>query len=277
MICISCNVEKPIDAFEKRADTKKLRSQCKECRNEYVKRYKSDRQSGKIQKCEHIVVDNKQCCRICSKWKDLSDFKTRKTSHGYRTECKDCNRDQLRKYYEDVYNEVRRNKKKTDIQYKIMCNHRTYIYKCLTRFGNKKNSSISYIGCSIDTLKEWLAFQFHNGMSWENYGKYWTIDHVLPLSLFDMTNDRHIKIAFNWKNLQPSLDNFVKSNNLRQYEFFNIIISAHRFIQLKKMKSDEYQTINESLSWLREELRYGKNLKDDVVTTTEMGNPQPSS
>jgi hypothetical protein len=38
-----------------------------------------------------------------------------------------------------------------------------------------------------------------------------------------------------------------------------------------------YQAVNESLQWLRIELRYGKNPPyDDVVTTSEIGNPQPS-
>ena len=38
-----------------------------------------------------------------------------------------------------------------------------------------------------------------------------------------------------------------------------------------------YQTVNESLQWLRLELRYGKNPPyEDVITTSEIGNPQPS-
>jgi hypothetical protein len=46
------------------------------------------------------------------------------------------------------------------------------------------------------------------------------------------------------------------------------------------MDSIEYQGISESLCWLREELRYGNNLIDDVIVVklmTKMGNPHPSS
>lgn len=42
-----------------------------------------------------------------------------------------------------------------------------------------------------------------------------------------------------------------------------MFISVHRFIQFNKLDSSEYQDLNESLNWLREKLRYGKNLTDN--------------
>jgi hypothetical protein len=37
-----------------------------------------------------------------------------------------------------------------------------------------------------------------------------------------------------------------------------------------------YETVNESLQWLRLELRYRKNAPYDDVNTSEIDNPQPS-
>jgi len=37
-----------------------------------------------------------------------------------------------------------------------------------------------------------------------------------------------------------------------------------------------YETLNESLQWLRLELRYRKNAPYDDVNTSEIDNPQPS-
>jgi hypothetical protein len=37
-----------------------------------------------------------------------------------------------------------------------------------------------------------------------------------------------------------------------------------------------YQAMNESLSWLRIKLKYGKNASYDDSTESEMDNPQPS-
>jgi hypothetical protein len=66
-----------------------------------------------------------------------------------------------------------------------------------------------------------------------------------------------------WKNLQPHKENSSKGNKILLYEYFNVFISVHRFIQFNKLDSSEYQDLNESLNWLREKLRYGKNLTDN--------------
>lgn len=263
MDCISCKQKLDFDKFEKRSDTSKYRNQCKKCRNAYVKKYKADIQSEKTKKREIIVIKNTKECIKCKQTKPITEFHKRNTNHGYRHECKKCKQENLYKYYQEVYNEKRREQKRNDIQYKLICNHRLYIYKCLTQKNRKTKRSLLYLGCTLETLQKWLEFQFTDEMNWENYGKYWTIDHILPLSKFDFKDDIQINIAFNWKNLQPSIDNFEKSNNIRLYEYFNSIISAHRFIKCNDMKSIEYQTIRESISWLREKLRYGKNLEDE--------------
>jgi hypothetical protein len=93
------------------------------------------------------------------------------------------------------------------------------------------------------------------GMTMDNYGTYWTLDHILPLSKFDLTNKEEQAIAFNWKNMQPILDNSAKSNKFRLYEFFNAMISAHRFIQLHNLNSLEYQGLSESLNWLKKHFK----------------------
>ncbi len=52
-------------------------------------------------------------------------------------------------------------------------------------------------------------------MTWENYGQ-WHIDHIIPCSFFDLTNDKQQKMCFNYRNLQPmwSQDNISKNNRI---------------------------------------------------------------
>lgn len=283
--CLDCKIEKNITDFEKRADTGKYRNQCKDCRNIYVKKYKTERSSGQRKKNTIEVVNNQKKCIKCKQLKPLDQFPKREnTEHGYRHECKACKTIALHEYYINVYNEVRRNRKQTDIEYKLICNHRSYIYKCLTKFGNKHKRSLQYLGCTLKMFKKWLEFMFDSDMTWDNYGTVWTIDHVIPLNIFDLTDKKQQNIAFNWKNIQPLKDNSVKNDNLRIYEYCNLIISVHRFIQNEKLKIVEYQGLNESLNWLREKLRYGKNLIDrksyDInlqFNNLRIDDPQPSS
>lgn len=55
-------------------------------------------------------------------------------------------------------------------------------------------------GYPLTKLKSHLEKQFTKKMSWDNYRKYWVVDHIVPLSHFKREN---ILDAFKIKNLQP--------------------------------------------------------------------------
>ena len=71
------------------------------------------------------------------------------------------------------------------------------------------------IGCSRDELCDHLESLFIDGMSWENFSK-WHIDHIRPLSSFDMLDPSERSRANHFSNLQPlwALDNLKKSNRM---------------------------------------------------------------
>ena len=52
-------------------------------------------------------------------------------------------------------------------------------------------------------------------MSWDNYGQ-WEIDHRIPISSFDLTNEAEIKECWALSNLQPiwKIENRLKSNKI---------------------------------------------------------------
>ena len=56
-------------------------------------------------------------------------------------------------------------------------------------------------------------------MSWSNHGVWgWHIDHIIPLSSFNLRKKEEQKKAFNYKNLQPlwAEDNLSKGNKIIQ-------------------------------------------------------------
>jgi len=59
------------------------------------------------------------------------------------------------------------------------------------------------LGCEIQFFKEYLESKFKIGMSWENYGKIWHVDHIIPCKKFDLQNPEQQKKCFHYTNLQP--------------------------------------------------------------------------
>ena len=91
---------------------------------------------------------------------------------------------------------------------------RQRIYKALKNQNTfKKAETIELLGCTFEELKNYLQSKFITGMNWKNYSyKGWHIDHIKPLSAFDLTKEDEQRIAFHYTNLQPlwAKENFVK-------------------------------------------------------------------
>jgi len=101
----------------------------------------------------------------------------------------------------DYRNKYEQHRCKTDTEYNLTKLLRKRVKDVLV--GNTKTDTTkNLIGCNIRTLRIWLESQFTEGMSWGNHGK-WEIDHVYPLSLFNLEQPYEQRIAFNWFNLQP--------------------------------------------------------------------------
>jgi hypothetical protein len=68
---------------------------------------------------------------------------------------------------------------------------------------------VSFGGCegltwlTHEKLRRYIERQFTGGMSWENYGTAWHIDHTVPCAMFDLTSPDNVRKCFNYKNLKP--------------------------------------------------------------------------
>lgn len=97
-ICSKCGIEKEITEFIKRPNSDKYYGTCKQCKNEYAKKYR-------IEKAEQISKQRKQYYRD-----NIEIMKER--SHKYINEHKDEIKERQKKYYEKnskVLNEKSRN------------------------------------------------------------------------------------------------------------------------------------------------------------------------
>jgi len=90
------------------------------------------------------------------------------------------------------------------------------IRRRLSDFIRSKNSADrAGVGCTKEFLISHIERQFNNGMTWDNYGTVWHIDHIIPISKFKRTKEELLK-ANHFTNLQPmmALDNMSKGNKI---------------------------------------------------------------
>lgn len=111
--------------------------------------------------------------------------------------------------------EYRVNRMKTDIVFRIKQNCRTRVRDAMKGIGSKSAKTFELIGCTGEFLRGYLEAKFTNGMTWDNYGE-WHIDHIIPLSKFDLIDPIEQRKAFHYTNTQPlwALENRMKADKL---------------------------------------------------------------
>jgi hypothetical protein len=114
--------------------------------------------------------------------------------------------------------EYERNRRQNNIYARLVENLRCRLFIAIkSGKGIKISKSLEYLGAQPKFIKEYIEQQFKPGMSWQNYGMHgWHIDHIIPVSKFDLTNENERKKCFHYTNLQPlwAEENMKKSNKL---------------------------------------------------------------
>jgi hypothetical protein len=188
-ICSKCGQEKPISAFNFRSKSQNLyKKRCKNC----VSKYECEFRLKKLQ-----ARKEKQ-----KRWAD----KNRDHYRQYGQQWRNDNKDRVLQYQSD--------RLKSDINFRL-CRLLRGRLNSFIRFGDKSGSAVKDLGCSIEELKVYLESKFQEGMSWDNWSKIgWHIDHIIPLSSFNLQDPEEFKKACHYTNLQPlwAEDNLKKSN-----------------------------------------------------------------
>lgn len=200
---------------------------------EYQKQYQRNRQKNKPESYIRWLEDNKEKIKNYQKEYrqknkerrveynkiNAEKLKKQKAQHHlnnkdkYNSLSKDWyfkNIDRKKQYIKDnkekfskIFNDRRRERYSSDINYKIATNLRNRIKSALRRKSNKSKSS-TLLGCSIQELKLHLESKFKQGMSWDNYNyRGWHIDHIKPCASFDLTKLEEQKKCFHYTNMQP--------------------------------------------------------------------------
>jgi len=197
--CRCCNCNLPIIDFYKNSSSKDgYHSNCKVC-------LKNKKQQFYISNKNNILQQKKQY------YSNNPVLKKNYEKRYYQ-----CNKEYRRQYL-NKWHKLNPNYHKKTIQRQLAANLRSRIYNALHK-QHKHGSVIDNLGCTINSFKIYLQLKFYRRfknndiMSWNNYGSEWHIDHIKPLSAFDLTNPDKFKKACHYSNLQP----LWKEENLRK-------------------------------------------------------------
>jgi|FAXJ01.1.fsa_nt_gi hypothetical protein len=152
------------------------------------------------------------------KWYQSHKEEEREKQKKYRISHADVieshNKSSVRKQYMTKYQrKYIKLRRQTDVNFYLKDRLRARLSKALNR-NQKTGSAVKDLGCSISELKKYLESRFQPGMTWDNRGKKWHIDHVIPLIKFNLQDHQQFLIANHYTNLQPlwATENIVKND-----------------------------------------------------------------
>jgi hypothetical protein len=181
-------VYKPISEF---SGKKKLHNYCKPCSGDVYRQWVKENQEARLEyKKQYNQMHKEAIQRYYKENKEKISVQHKEYYYKHKTDIRNRN---------DLNEKIRL---KVDINFKLRKGLRTRLCSALKR-NEKRGSAVRDLGCSIDFLKQYLSTQFDKNMSWNNYGAYWEIDHITPLSRFDLTNRDQLLKAVHYTNLQP--------------------------------------------------------------------------
>ena len=185
-ICTKCGEEKPNTSeffYVKNRYKSGLDSSCKDCCKEYCR-------ENKDRKAAYDKI-----------WYEKNKLK--QAEHN-------------KKSYEENKEkrfEYQNNRRQNDEKLRTRLYLSSSLATTLKRSGAvKKNKTMTYVGCSKEELL--LHLQSTKKPEWEDEQLH--IDHIIPSSLYDHSNEDEIYKCWNWRNLRylPAEENISKGNKL---------------------------------------------------------------
>lgn len=178
-----------------------------------------------------------KCCTKCGIEKALTEFAKRAALRdGLRPWCRACDAETYRRWRQTPEgrakhaeakrrwlqtpegrakkSEYERRRLQTDPQFRLAQLLRNRLWYALKGLS-KSARTLELLGCPIEDLVKHLESKFLPGMTWANQGE-WHVDHIIPLSAFNLSDPAQQRQACHWSNLQPlwAVDNFRKGDKV---------------------------------------------------------------
>jgi hypothetical protein len=230
-LCSKCGEVKNLEEFTKRNNNPI--SQCKKCFKQYQRRWYLNKREEIIQRSKTWNLNNKEHRGNYLKdyrFKNMDDLKKydKEYHHKYYLvpenkehmkeqkkqyfknnpgKRREINRKHFLKHKEKIHQRINKYSKErynNDVVYRINRLCRGMVQRALNSF--KSERTMAYFMCSLTEFKYHIERLWLPGMTWDNRGNgpgKWNIDHIIPVSFFNMTDEVEKYMCCRWQNLQP--------------------------------------------------------------------------
>lgn len=210
--CTKCRLSKPLAQFGRYSKAPDgLRWDCKACRREYRSALRSSKGEAALikERAAHDRNREKRNSYQRERWASDAEYRERwlrrnREWHQANKAAKRASVNEWRAKNPDVL--AAQNRKaylKNPFRHRISM----FVAASLRKVGAQKQGRgfEKILGYSVADLKRHLERQFTPGMAWDNYGKVWEVDHILPLSGFTYSSadDPDFRAAWSLTNLRP--------------------------------------------------------------------------
>lgn len=168
--------------------------------------YQKNRDAELKRHAEYTAAHRAELKEKMKEYRAKNPEKTRAMNKVYKQRCREKNLARQKHRYA------------TEPNYRIARLMRCALWRNVQLGGVKTGKSATYFGTSFGGLRSWIECLFKSGMTWDNHGTVWEIDHIIPLSWFDLTKESDAKTAWFYANLRPAwkLENRRKGNRSLQ-------------------------------------------------------------
>ena len=216
--CTKCGVEKDEDQFKVRKWKGVVAGRCARCKDcDKIEARKWYDKQGHTPHCKQSDEVRRQKAR--DYYQRTKPIRLQKVKE-YRLSDPARKAEQDRKYRKANMAKIiaqRKAKEETDVNVKLRNRLRSRMHSAV-RAVKAKRSGRTFVltGCNADFLKGYLEARFNEGMTWNNYGTHWHIDHRIPCAEFDLRDPDQQRQCFHYSNLQPlwKMHNLSKGDTL---------------------------------------------------------------
>lgn len=226
--CTKCNELKSIDDFHRDARKRDGRvAVCKQCQSLYAaehynrnkEKYQKMRREYYLENKETMITSQRnyyaanknQRALTAKEWQRNNPEKVKAAQKKYKEKFPDVASIATKKWKAQNPEKVKAIRRKYYLKYKTKPSFRMSgrisngIRYSLGKGGKANSHWEDLVGFTAEQLVKHLEKQFKPGMTWENYGSYWQIDHIIPIAAFNFATPEDIDFKRCWalKNLRP--------------------------------------------------------------------------